>query len=931
MNNKHIVMVFCLIIVVVIIILAQYLPGSLTEQRFGLVDQIENSLTKLQKEKQAVLNNSQINAKAKDKMVAYLSGELKAKTPNDRPKQAQQFYKYKRMNAAEEIPIEKYLAASSQFSKKVSLSGIIAPTNNSSLVPDVAPGTFVWNNIGPGNVGGRTRAILVQGTSPNYTIYAGGVAGGVWKSTDGGTSWTALDDLMPNLAVTTLVQDPNNDSVIYAGTGEGFSNIDSVRGAGVFKTTDGGNNWNQISATNTSDFYYVNQLHVSPNNSNIIYAATRTGIHKSDTSGDTWMNIASGIFSSRSGYLDLAVVNNGGIDYLYAWNSYYGLQVSIDGGSNWFYRIGGGVISSNNYYRGAIAISQSDPGTAYVSVSTYSGRLYNLYKTIDYFSNVTTPIILDTSTAGRINAILLSNSYYSLDTGSGNNCAGGVSGGYNQGWYDNVIAVDPTNANCVFVGGIDLFRSDNGGETFQLASEWGTSKSNARYLHADHHAIVFAEDYDGDSETKMFLGNDGGIYQSTDLHNGVTSTNVCNPTDIGISYLSLNNGYGVTQFYHGAVPTTGTRYIAGAQDNGTQRYISGTTWSEIRGGDGGYTAVSPNTSDILYSAYVNISIRRSNDGGNSFMTNVADLTKITSGGSGLHINPYVIDPTTPNVMFLTNQYLWRSTNVEDANPTWSRLGYLGGKNGSAIGIPPIDYLAAVVPVQGPINRYYTLISDINHMNFISVLPMLVIYTTAIMLLVLTIQKAKTLKKWGIVITMFFCIFFFPACASEENNSPTTITNSTDIGTIYVGTNDGKLFALVGDSLSERTTGLPAGYISSVTVHPADHGIVYVTFSTFGVKHLWKTSNAGGTWNSLDSGGIPDIPVHSLFIDPMNTDHLYLGTDLGVLYSGDGGSTWESINTEGMANVVVEHLDYQHSSRRLFAFTHGRGVFHVTLP
>lgn len=139
---------------------------------------------------------------------------------------------------------------------------------------------------------------------------------------------------------------------------------------------------------------------------------------------------------------------------------------------------------------------------------------------------------------------------------------------------------------------------------------------------------------------------------------------------------------------------------------------------------------------------------------------------------------------------------------------------------------------------------------------------------------------------------------------------------------------------VGRQMERRDTGLPAANITSITVHPSDRNTVFVTFSSFGVPHLWRTGDGGGSWVALDGSGptgIPDIPSHTLFIDPLDTNHLYLGTDLGVLFSADGGSNWESINMNGMANVIVERLAYQASTRRLFAFTHGRGVFRVTLP
>ena len=915
-------------LVIAIAAITGHILNSEDSQQIAILNQSKDKTISLSEKKLAIMKNDNLNAKAKRKLIAQLDGKLKAKTPYDQPKQAKQFYRRKRANIDNEIPIENYIEASPRFADKISLSGIIASTTsaNDGTLFSAVTDAHVWSNIGPGNVGGRTRAILVQGTNPTYTIYAGGVAGGVWKSTDSGASWTALNDLMPNLAVTTLALDPSNDQIIYAGTGEGFSNVDSVRGAGIFKTIDGGANWTYLSMTNTDDFYYINKIVASPTNPNTVYAATRSGIFKSTDAGAswTWATVSAGSYSSNSGYLDIAVVDNGGNDYLYAWNSFYGLQRSTDGGLSWSYSIGTGATGNNNFYRGAIAVSKSAFGTAYVSVSDNTGRLYNVYKTTDYFASVSTPMTQGSSATGRLNAALLSNPYYSYDTGSGLTCANEASGGYSQGWYDNIIAVDPIDENKVFIGGIDLFRSDNGGTSFNIASYWWANTANSYYNHADHHAIVFAPDYNGTSITTMFFGNDGGIYKSTNAHSATTSTSVCSITDIGASYQSLNNGYGVTQFYHGSVSSSGTVYIAGSQDNGTQKFDSSTDWNEIRGGDGGYTAISPNNSNIMYSAYTYISIQRSDDGGANFSTSVA------SSNSGLFINPYAIVPDTPSTMYLTNQYLWRSTNVESATPTWIQLGYLGGNNGSAIGVPPKDYSVASSSVSDQRIQYASFFffdKDWNTLYAIAVFVFVLILT---FLMHIKTKAINSLARWGVVLSVC-CVFGFLAGCAEESGSGGGTGPNTEAGAVYVGTEDGKFFALVNDSLLERTTGLPAGYISSVTVHPTNDSIVYVTFSTFGVSHLWKTTNAGGTWTDLDGADIPDIPAHSLFIDPNNADHLYLGTDLGVLYSGDGGSTWESINTEGMANVVVEHLDYQHSTRKLFAFTHGRGVFQVTLP
>src|SRR5260370_18558749 len=129
-----------------------------------------------------------------------------------------------------------------------------------------------WTQLGPGNVGGRTRALTINPTNPNI-MYAAGVAGGVWKTTDAGASWAPLADLLPNIAVSCLAMDPNNPNTIYAGTGEGYFNIDALRGAGIFKTTDAGNTWSVLDASaDQLGFRYVNDIVVSPNDGNRVYA-----------------------------------------------------------------------------------------------------------------------------------------------------------------------------------------------------------------------------------------------------------------------------------------------------------------------------------------------------------------------------------------------------------------------------------------------------------------------------------------------------------------------------------------------------------------------------------------------------------------------------------------------------------------------------------
>ncbi len=194
--------------------------------------------------------------------------------PFDTPDEAQEFYRLKRAPVGQQaIPVERYIAADDQM-KLMSLY--------SSATNSFAPTLGSWTPLGPGNIGGRTRALVIDRLN-TAVMYAGGVAGGIWKSTNGGASWNPKGDLLPNLAVCSLAMDPTNSSVLYAGTGEGFFNFDAVRGAGIMKSTDAGETWSQLNGPNRDKFYYINDIVIAP--SGHVYAAARSGVWRSTNGG----------------------------------------------------------------------------------------------------------------------------------------------------------------------------------------------------------------------------------------------------------------------------------------------------------------------------------------------------------------------------------------------------------------------------------------------------------------------------------------------------------------------------------------------------------------------------------------------------------------------------------------------------------------------
>jgi len=560
-----------------------------------------------------------------------------------------------------------------------------------------------WTHMGPLNVGGRTRSLLIQGDSASsiHTLYAGGVTGGVFKSTDGGESWKALNDLMPNINVNTLAQDPKNNNVIYAGTGERYGGF---RGAGIFKTEDAGANWTSLD--NSSDIWFVNKIVVSPNNSDVIYAATSgigsAGLKKSVDKGITWTNI-------HSDYsVDVAVVNKDGTDYVYGYSEWKGLIVSFDGGANFTHKVGSSSISlydytTPNYSRGSIAFSKSTPSRGYLLVSNAAGQLYGIWKTSDYGANWTKTISQDNDTT-KTDSWLLSDSTDVFDhNGNGKNCFGGtidLNDLRSQGNYDQYITVDPADADVVWVGGIELFRSDSAAASgsFNKASVWYGSEGS--YVHADQHYIAFSPTYDGSTDKRAYFTNDGGVFVSTNSKTGTTA-NPCEYSSIGVEYKEIVKGYGTTQYYHGAVSKDGKYVVGGLQDQGVTLYHgSSDNWTTIAGGDGAYNAIDPDNSSIMYSSYVYISIRRhditvdneTTGAISNYSGGISSGIDTSTYGKGAFTNPFILDPNNSSKMYTANKALWRSDNVKAASTsdvTWTNLGTFDGSNsGYEITIAP---------------------------------------------------------------------------------------------------------------------------------------------------------------------------------------------------------------------------------------------------
>ncbi|MEO6538079.1 MAG: T9SS type A sorting domain-containing protein [Ferruginibacter sp.] len=459
-----------------------------------------------------------------------------------------------------------------------------------------------WQERGPSNVGGRTRALIFDRSDvTNNSLFAGGVAGGLWKCTNlsGTPVWTKLNDLLDNIAISCIIQDPNNVNILYAGTGETWGNVDALRGLGIWKSSDAGTSWIQLASTNNSNFYYTQKIII--NTAGNIFAATSSGLKKSTDGGTTWINVLTGDIAD----LEVAANND-----LYASNFfgrvYKSTAVNAGAAGTWTNISPAGVFKNVE-----IATAPSDPQKLYLLCEGPTSQdCDNIFRSDNGGASWvagTVPTITDQG----------SNSIFTRS----------------QAWYDLIAAVDPNAANTVVIGGIDAVKSTDGGLTWKQVTTWslaGASGYNA-IVHADHHATVFAPG----SSSRMVWGTDGGVYFTDNLNvGGATKPTVA----------AKNDGYNVTQFYCGAIhPTAGTDYfLGGAQDNGSQKFngagIVATT--SASGGDGAFCHIDQLDPTRQFTSYVYCSYYRSINSGGTFTNRTNDQTR------GSFINPTDYDPVT---------------------------------------------------------------------------------------------------------------------------------------------------------------------------------------------------------------------------------------------------------------------------------------------
>ena len=486
----------------------------------------------------------------------------------------------------------------------------VAQRDAMPLVDGAAP-NVQWQWMGPGNIGGRLRGLVIHPTQPEI-MWAGTAGGGVWKTVNGGGTWQPMNSVLSMLAIGCMTIDPTDPDRLYIGTGEGgffdtepgSTNLATMLGAGVFVSVDGGVTWGQIPST-SSWTGGINRIAIDPNDPSTMLAGTTDGLFRSQDRALSWTKV------SNADALDVRYHPTNS-NLVVAGTSAGVAMYSTNGGRSWAAATG-----ITNAIRVELCYYRANPNRIYATVNGTNGRI-RVYRSDD---------------GGR--------SYGVRTQGSGVSCLGA---------YNNGIWVDPTNDQRLLVGATRVHRSLDGGVNL-------TQITNGGYY--DYHTFVEHPGFNGGNNRTVFSGSDGGVHRLDDV--AISSTP---------RWQELNNNLGINQFYGGAVNPSSGVIIGGTQDQGTLRYNGGTeSWSKPAGGDGGFVAADQTDPSHFYGEYQWLSLFRSSNGGSSF----SSISSGISESSPNFIAPFILDPNNPARMLAAGARLWRTNNVKSGRPSWSAI------------------------------------------------------------------------------------------------------------------------------------------------------------------------------------------------------------------------------------------------------------------
>lgn len=754
----------------------------------------------------------------------------------------------------------------------------VGPTGPQAQAP-LLPASLLqaWTPLGPSPipngqttavsqaVSGRVTNIVIHPTNENI-VYVGTAQGGVYRTLDGGTTWTALTDDALSLANGALALDPLDPTTLFVGTGEGNLSADSFFGVGLYiikhaDTTPQLLGPFNLDTTGTDVFTgrAITRILVDPLDDNVVFVSTTSGI--GGIGADSIPSVLLANLPSRGLYRSTNAMS---ADPRFT-------KITVQ--------------PANAGNRGITDIAfGATPNILIAGVNgfnppTNDGGIWRTTNALDPVPTFTNQVAVGTATA-TIQIRFASNTVNGVTTmlaatgespvPNGSNCGapgwvrrstdGGVtwslgliqtSGFCNsQCFYDMSPAMDPTNSNIIYLGGsanADTNPPRNTCRSNVLTRTLdGTNFSRIDTgLHADTHAVAVAPS----NPSVVYFGSDGGVWRSSNQ---------------GTTWQSINTaGFQATQFQSVAVhPSDRNFSIGGTQDNGTNFFQPNSTWTRADFGDGGFALIDQSATDTtnvtMYHTYFNQTNNLIGFGRVTTTANAHDNGWAFFGCNGTVANngfrcadtvlfyaPMTLGPGTPNTFYFGTDRLYRSVNQGTTMTLVSQGPFQAGVAVSSIGISPQNDNVRIVG----------------------------------------------LRNGGIFAT-------------------TTGANPL---------------------VNVRSAAMPAKYVSRAVIDPNNSNTAYVTFSGFGIagQQIWKTTNLNAnppTW-SIAAAGLPDVPVNGFVVDPVNSNNLYAGSDIGVFVSTNGGQSWNPFGT-GLPRVAVFDMAVQAPNRLLRIATHGRGLWEI---
>lgn len=744
-----------------------------------------------------------------------------------------------------------------------------------SLPQHKALSDFTWQQRGPANVGGRTRAIALDLNDENR-ILSGGVSGGLWVSENGGQSFEKLTTNLMLHSITSIAQDPRNAfrNVWYYGTGELSGNSADLEGHGIYKSIDNGLTWSLIPSTsndsansvsNLGDFKYVQDVKVNPINGDVV-AATYAGVFLSQNGGDSWQNVLKADGSPNGfGYIN------------------FGNQVSVDIGMGGVYYA---TLSSDAQDAG---IWRSVDGLNWTDITPngFPASFRRIESDFNPFNFNELLFVVDASTNPSVDNHELWHYTFLSGDGSGSNGnwedrtdnlpAGDCLGFYDfnfgyfqtQNSYDMLIAYHPSQEDVVFIGGTNLYRSTDA-FTSQNNYLWiGGYQCDAlnpsNYIwpnhHPDNHLLVFLPSND----EVMISAHDGGLSLTQDC---LAST---------VVWESANNGYGTSQFYTVAIEQGNTDsdvIIGGLQDNGTWLTTSPdpyASWVNTFYGDGAYCAITENGSNYYVSW----------QGGKTFKFDIDQngqttaLTRIDPTGASnyMFINPFILDPNDDNIMYLpAGSHVWKNDSLDD--------------------IPLLN------------DEYNDITTGWTRIN-----------------------ESSTN-------TAFSSSNYISAIGMSKQNSD-ILYYGTYNGLVYKlsGLLTGNL---IKENL--KRSNMPSGaYVSSIIPNPSNANEVLISYSNYEVESMFYTEDGGTSWDNISgnleqnpdgSGAGPSINWMHWYQDEQDTLY-FCGTTSGLFattFLDAENTVWERQAVNEIGNVPVTMITSRAFDKNIVVATHGGGIF-----